>query len=118
MTNVIERSRLAMIEKFIRKTIDQPIYNEADWYSEVTLLGLQANQNYKIVLCVINHYEESINRFRTRDALEFVIHNVIAEVLNGKIPVSYGQFESMNHFYFCQSKRIVAQKMRSWESFL
>ncbi|MBS4210171.1 AraC family transcriptional regulator [Bacillus sp. FJAT-50079] len=105
MTTTIERSKLIMIERFIHKTVDHPIYNENEWYNDAAVLGLQAGCEYKIILCIIDQYQASMGRYRTRDMLDFVVHNVITEVLKDEKHVSYGHFQSNESFLFLPKQK-------------
>ncbi|EKN62499.1 AraC family transcriptional regulator [Neobacillus bataviensis LMG 21833] len=101
MAQTIEQNKGLMLEKFINKTINHPIHNKKDWQDEAYLLGLQPNQRYMVILCLINQYQSVLHYFQSTDLLNFFVQNVIAEVIeNEAVNAVHGQFEKEKSFLF------------------
>ncbi|KMY49923.1 response regulator transcription factor [Peribacillus loiseleuriae] len=111
MAHTIERNRAIMLEKFMNKTIYQPLHCEKDWSNEAELLGIQANQQYMIILCVVDGYQSLLNQFRSTVLVNFLIYNVITEIMgNEALKGVYGHFEKEESFLLVPINRVCEEE--------
>ncbi|MFJ7727935.1 response regulator [Neobacillus sp. NPDC097160] len=101
MAQTIEQNKGLMLERFINKTIHHPIHNQNVWQDEAYLLGLQPNQRYMVILCLINQFQSVLHYFQSTDLVNYFVHHVIGEVVeNEAVNAVHGQFEKEKSFLF------------------
>lgn len=106
MAQTIEQNKGLMLERFINKTIHHPIHNENVWQDEAYLLGLQPEQRYMVILCLINQYQSVLHYFQSTDLVNYFVNHVIAEVIeNESVNAVHGQFEKEKSFLFVSLSR-------------
>ncbi|WP_050184031.1 response regulator transcription factor [Domibacillus robiginosus] len=102
MKKNLEQNKGTMKEKFIRKTVYQPIFNEQDWYEEAELMGLLLrSQTYLPALCVIHDYQAVKQLFASEDMLYYALQNVLAEATaDWHSDIAFFHFEGSDSFLF------------------
>jgi two-component system, response regulator YesN len=105
LKQMVDRSRFALKEKFIRNTVHQPIIHPEEWIDElrgfgVTLEGLECLP----VIAYLDDYRVAKRRFVSDDILRFAVDNVLEEVVQEfsvqTLVFSYGMKEwLLLHFY-------------------
>ena len=89
-------------EKFIRKTVYQPIFNEQEWYEEAELMELPlAAQPFMPALCLIHDFQAARHEFGSEDTLHYALQNVISEAADGlDAGIAFFHFEGKKSFVF------------------
>ncbi|MFK9095112.1 helix-turn-helix domain-containing protein [Bacillus salipaludis] len=101
MAQTIEQNKGLMLERFINKTVHYPIHSKKVWQDEAYLLGLQPNQRYMVILCLINQYQSVLHYFQSANLVNYFVQHVIAEVIeNEAVNAVHGQFEKEKSFLF------------------
>lgn len=128
LRHLVDRNREVLKEKFIRRTLHQPIIDAQDWFKEAAGFGLDLDgRNCLPVLGFIDEYRSAKQRFMSDDVLRFAVHNVIAEVSQGDeqaaVHFAYGNQESFFLYPFHSTLKVnpydeAAKRMREIQSAL
>lgn len=127
LQHLVDRNKELLKEKFIRRTLHQPMINPQDWLQEAGGFGLELNgKNCLPVLGFIDGYRSAQKRFMSEDILRFAVHNVIAEVSQGEealVHFAYGSKESFFLYPFHSSLKLnpfdeAAKRIREIQSAL
>ncbi|MCM3726611.1 response regulator [Neobacillus cucumis] len=103
MTRTIEQNKRLMIERFINKTVHQPIHSMEVWQVEAQLLGWEPNQMYMIIQCVIKNYQTVLHYFQSVSLMNYFVHHVMTELIEKEAENAiHGQFEREKSFLFVQ----------------
>jgi len=100
LRRMVDRSRELMKERFIRRTIDQPILSPGDWRAEAESFGLRSDLRiYVPVLLSIDRYRAARNRFISGETLRYAVDNVLEEAALGlrdpAVHFAYGAGQSI-----------------------
>ncbi|MFX3636197.1 MAG: helix-turn-helix domain-containing protein [Candidatus Pristimantibacillus sp.] len=86
MEHLVDRNKALMKEKFIRKTIHQPLLDSDKWKAELQSFGLPF-ETWEVaipVLGIVDDYSVAKHRFLSDDVLSFAIDNVMEEVITSE----------------------------------
>lgn len=111
LQHMVDRNKELLKEKFIRRTLQQPILDPQDWLEEARSFNLIMDGMACLpILGVIDGYRSAKQRFMSDDILRFAIDNVIGEV-SGREPLpavhfAYGSKESFFLFPFQSTLKV------------
>lgn len=118
LAHTVEQNKGLMLERFIYKTIHQPIHSERAWQEEAHLLGLLPNQSYMVILCLMDDYQTILQSFRSTDLVHFFVHHVITELITDeKLNAVHCQFYQNESFLFVPispKRKVETQKINEF----
>lgn len=111
LQDMVDRNKELLKEKFIRKTMQQPILAPQDWLNEAASYGLSLEGKACLpVLGFIDGYRQAKQRFVSDDILRFAVYNVIGEVIGSEespvVHFAYGTKESYFLYPFQSSLKV------------
>jgi len=111
LQHMVDRNKELMKEKFIRKTMQEPILDRHNWLSEASAFHLELEGRACLpILGFIDRYRSAKQRFMSDDILRFAIYNVISEIIGQEaspvVHFAYGTKESFYLFPFQPTLKI------------
>nr|WP_263323635.1 response regulator [Neobacillus sp. Marseille-Q6967] len=87
LQQMLKRNKESVKERFIKKTMDPSVMNEREWMSEAKSLGLDLDHTgYIGSHAIIHNFRLIKEQFKSEDTLNFAIHNVVTEAIEGCCP--------------------------------
>lgn len=101
LQHMVDRNKELMKEKFIRKTMQEPILDRQDWLSEAQTFDLELTGKACLpIMGFIDGYRLAKHRFMSDDILRFAIYNVINEMIGqDELPVVHFAYGTKESFY-------------------
>ncbi|MBE1442048.1 response regulator transcription factor [Paenibacillus sp. OAS669] len=111
LQHMVDRNKELLKEKFIRRTLQQPILDPQDWLEEARSLELSLKGMACLpIIGYIDAYRTAKQRFMSDDILRFAIDNVIDEVSGREtqpaVHFAYGTRESFFLFPFQSTLKV------------
>ncbi|GAB2676704.1 AraC family transcriptional regulator [Paenibacillus thermoaerophilus] len=87
LQHLVDRNRMELKSRFIRKTVREPILRKDEWFAEAASYGLSLEGGACLpVLGAIDRYPDAIRRYLSGDVLRFAVDNVLEEMLREADP--------------------------------
>lgn len=100
LRRIADRGREVMKERFIRRTIEQPIISPEQWWQEAETFGVvRGRAAYVPVILSIDDYLLASKRFVSEETLRYAVDNVLSEVVSA-LPGSPVFFPYVKHQSF------------------
>ncbi|MCS7461954.1 AraC family transcriptional regulator [Paenibacillus doosanensis] len=111
LQHMVDRNQEMLKEKFIRRTLQQPILDPQGWIAEAQSFRLDlAGVSCLPILGYVNEYREAQQRFMSDDILRFAIDNIISEVSGREetpaVHFAYGTKESIFLYPFHSTLKV------------
>ncbi|MFE5317549.1 AraC family transcriptional regulator [Paenibacillus sp. NPDC056579] len=111
LQHIVDRNKELLKEKFIRRTLQQPIMDAGDWLAEAKSFQLSLEGMECLpILGLIDEYRTAKQRFVSDDILRFAVDNIIGEVSSRDgspaVHFAYGTKESFFLFPYQPSLKI------------
>ncbi|NQX61404.1 helix-turn-helix domain-containing protein [Paenibacillus qinlingensis] len=78
----VSQQRGASKRQFIRSTVNEPLFDAAEWSAKASDFGIQLNKHAVLpVFGYANRVKEANSRFQSTDLFEYTIQNIVEELL-------------------------------------
>lgn len=78
----VSQQRSASKRQFIRSTVNEPLFDAAEWSTKAGDFGIQLNKHAVLpVFGYANRVKEANSRFQSTDLFEYTIQNIVEELL-------------------------------------